>query len=532
MENTVKLQMNAKQILAIFGAQLYKGDIIEVAGRELLQNSFDAVKKVKDPEIRIKWDRSLDGGFYLEFKDNGCGMTRQTVVDCFFTVGGTFKDQLAAEERSGGFGIAKVQYLMAAESVEITTWRDGICTYAVATQEELLEDGGTIVSEPCDPCLHGSEIQLRFPKLNAQGDKISYNVCLAREIWARPLIGYEQIKVFINDRLICPERPWTHSVEKDTEFGTIQVYFDLKATTSSHLTTDVFCAGLYQFTEFKYVGEHCGMRVTMNVLPRYVGGDAKYAFANSRDHFSNFAETEMKRLNIWDNIKKLGELFGMRESVKEYEKFQKLQYIDVQAKELERAITGESNETIPDASTILSVIGGWDAFFEKVAELRKALSERKEETLKVKEQNKEDLLRYINKDGRVTTTRDELLINKVASVVYDCLYEQEIRDYTDCNVDIAGVISSKEERGCFLNLNGKRGIYLNPFGEFGSSNEFANTMMEVLVHELAHKESMYHDDEFFGATHHVRRILWRNNLYEKYYAKFLKVWDTTGVMPE
>lgn len=215
MENTVKLQMNAKQILAIFGAQLYKGDIIEVAGRELLQNSFDAVKKVKDPEIRIKWDRSLDGGFYLEFKDNGCGMTRQTVVDCFFTVGGTFKDQLAAEERSGGFGIAKVQYLMAAESVEITTWRDGICTYAVATQEELLEDGGTIVSEPCDPCLHGSEIQLRFPKLNAQGDKISYNVCLACEIWARPLIGYEQIKVFINDRLICPERPWTHSVEKD-----------------------------------------------------------------------------------------------------------------------------------------------------------------------------------------------------------------------------------------------------------------------------------------------------------------------------
>jgi hypothetical protein len=532
MENAVKLQMNAKQILAIFGAQLYKGDIIEVAGRELLQNSFDAVKKVKDPEIKIRWEYPRDGGFYLEFKDNGCGMTRQTVVDCFFTVGGTFKDQLAAEERSGGFGIAKVQYLMAAESVEITTWRGGICTHAIATQEQLLEDGGVIESYPCESYLHGSKIQLRFPKCDSQGKEIYYNVYRAREVWSRPLIGHEQIKVYVNNNLICPTRPWTHSLEKDTEFGKIQVYFELGASKAAYLVADVFCAGLYQFTERNYVGERCGLHVYMNVLPKYVGGDAKYAFANSRDHFSNFAEAEMKNLNIWDSIKELGELFKARESIKEYEKFQKIQYVDVQANELERTVTGSSNEELPDIAAILSAIGGWDAFFKRVTELRKELSEQKEVNLKVKEENKEELLRYINKDGRITTTRDELMISKVASVVYDCLYEDVIRCYTDYSVDIAGVISSKEERGCFLNLNGKKGIYLNPFGEFGSSNEFANTMMEVLVHELAHSKSMYHDDEFFAATNCVRRNLWRNNLYEKYYAKFLKIWDTTGVMPE
>ena len=86
---TVGLQMNMRQLLNVLSSSLYKGDILSVATRELLQNSFDAVKKVSDPKIQVSFD-----GYErtLEFKDNGIGMSPDTVKDIFLTIGGTAKD--------------------------------------------------------------------------------------------------------------------------------------------------------------------------------------------------------------------------------------------------------------------------------------------------------------------------------------------------------------------------------------------------------------------------------------------------------
>lgn len=111
---TVGLQMNMRQLLNVLSSSLYKGDILSVATRELLQNSFDAVKKVSDPKIQVNfsnYERTL------EFKDNGIGMSPETVKDVFLTIGGTAKEGLDETERSGGFGIAKVQFFTAAEHI-------------------------------------------------------------------------------------------------------------------------------------------------------------------------------------------------------------------------------------------------------------------------------------------------------------------------------------------------------------------------------------------------------------------------------
>ena len=42
--NNLKLNIDVKQILSVLSSSLYKGDVLEVATRELLQNSFEQMR--------------------------------------------------------------------------------------------------------------------------------------------------------------------------------------------------------------------------------------------------------------------------------------------------------------------------------------------------------------------------------------------------------------------------------------------------------------------------------------------------------
>lgn len=53
--NSLGLQINMEQILSLLSASLYKGDVLEVATRELLQNAYDATKNVENPTISFDW---------------------------------------------------------------------------------------------------------------------------------------------------------------------------------------------------------------------------------------------------------------------------------------------------------------------------------------------------------------------------------------------------------------------------------------------------------------------------------------------
>ena len=146
MNTTVGLQMNMRQLLNVLSSSLYKGDILSVATRELLQNSFDAVKKISDPKIQVNFDNYKRT---LEFKDNGIGMSPETVKDVFLTIGGTAKEGLDETERSGGFGIAKVQFFTAAEHILVESVRDGIKTIIDTTREDLIDQRAGACTEEC-----------------------------------------------------------------------------------------------------------------------------------------------------------------------------------------------------------------------------------------------------------------------------------------------------------------------------------------------------------------------------------------------
>lgn len=85
-------------IVMQLGTKLYTQPTWWVLIKELLQNAMDA----NATEIKINTNFSD----YIDFKDNGCGMTEDQLLNTFLTVGGTDKNH--RENTIGGFGIAKL----------------------------------------------------------------------------------------------------------------------------------------------------------------------------------------------------------------------------------------------------------------------------------------------------------------------------------------------------------------------------------------------------------------------------------------
>lgn len=162
-EEKGEIGFDKKQMLKLLGPSMYNKPIAEVAVKELLQNSFDALKSIKgdfNKKINIEVDYN---DRTIKISDNGVGMTKDIVKKAFLTIGGTNKDGLTASESSGGLGLAKVQFLLGSEYVQVETVRDGVKTSIKATAEELYDDNFYIgTSETSEP--NGTFVKVKIPK--------------------------------------------------------------------------------------------------------------------------------------------------------------------------------------------------------------------------------------------------------------------------------------------------------------------------------------------------------------------------------
>ena len=143
---------NTDRILELLGGNQLYGDPIW-AFRELLQNSFDAVKEkiaylvldqVNDPNETIKQFANInwikvnlerrDDGFWLVCQDSGVGMTDDIIEKFFLVSGASRKYELIGLERkckakgfnmgrTGQFGIGVLSYFMIAEKIIFKTKR-------------------------------------------------------------------------------------------------------------------------------------------------------------------------------------------------------------------------------------------------------------------------------------------------------------------------------------------------------------------------------------------------------------------------
>lgn len=517
--NNLKLNIDVKQILSVLSSSLYKGDVLEVATRELLQNSFDAVKGNSQALIEFKWDESCR---CLTVRDNGCGMSPTTVREVFFTVGGTFKEGLDVSERSGGFGIAKVQFFMAAKHIRIRSCHHGVVTFAEATQEQLLEGTGKFLiqdaSEYSDAFENFTEVLLFFPEtyVDACGDvkPVRYSSWSIRRALDHPLIGHPYIQVKYQGTNYNKPTGYTNSIVESYSWGDIEVLFTPDAE-GSHMTAHVHCAGLYQFKREKYFGTDEGIRCLINVKPKHPAGSPYYPFANSRDDFSGFAKKDLE--NIEKALNKLTKCIKAENVRNAYASQQTLEYLDVHGVATQ-SIVGASNRPAIDWKKLFDGVS-FAEMIEIIEEKSRLLEEYAKKTAEEHQAGKDKLLRLINKTGKRLDDRKEVF-SKVASIAYDLIYNPDIRAKFAKVPTIAGVVVEQDLGGCFLTMDGIHGLYLNPMGEYENELHFAHKMICVLTHELAHSYSEWHYDEFFAAESMFRNLLFKHNLYLDLQSKF------------
>lgn len=516
----VGLNINMRQILNILSSSLYKGDVLNVATRELIQNSFDAVKKQANPMINVEFDNDQT----LIVEDNGRGMSPDTVKDVFLTVGGTLKEGLDETERSGGFGIAKVQFFMAAEFIEVISVRDGVKTHFKSSQVDLLEGRGELITSHTDEP-SGTRVKLVFPTsyVDDKGNtkSLHYYGSSVHSVLRKKLIGYN-IPINFNHKPVTQDFSYTHHFVSDYDWGTVQVYYS-PILKGRYAEFDVHCAGLYQFHKDRYFGENLGIQLAINILPKFAAGQREYPFANSRDDFSGYCKPHIDK--ILNTIGDMTQFIRQEQIRNEYAEFETLSYLEVDGHLHQQEIVGKSNDTV-DIAALFKDIHDLGTLKEMLKEAIKAQDERRRKDEEQKQAGKDELLKFINKSDGAFTHKDKEMFSKIASVIYDVIYTSEIRQHFKLRVDTTGVMVKRGLRGCCLTLNGISGIYLNPVGTFCNANHFANEMTEALIHELGHTVYDYsdHGDTFFKQMSLMRNLIWELNMYEQIRGKFVEIY--------
>lgn len=449
-------------------------------------------------------------------------MTPQIVQDVFLTIGGTNKDGLAAEDRSGGFGIAKVQFFMAAEHITVNTVHNGIETVLDCSKEDLLDERASLVitktSEP-----NGSVVSLKFPKeyTDSSGKKQRpyYRRSSIERVLAHPLLGYNNIIVSLDGQARNYNIPQTYFTQ-EYEWGKVQIYLIEYTGRSNHMV-HYHCAGLYQFTDTPYVGNTIGIECRINILPKYPAGHTMYPFANSRDSLAYCAKKSLQ--SIEKTLNEIGTKCRSLKIAEEYSAFIPLKYTKGMTQ-----IEAEKNPNFDSAAIwakALEEAGSIQQFLEllgKAAEVSAKRQAAKEESF---EANKKDSLKLINKVG---ISIDDTLYSaccNIASIVYDALYKIDIESHN--RPTIAGIIFDRSCKGCCLTLGGTKGVYLNPLGKYYSTEHFACIMVDTLVHEFAHGFSTDegHYDSFFEAEAIIWNVLHRDDLYTSLMQAFRDIYN-------
>lgn len=143
----VKIGADPKALAEVLGSSLYGKDPAEVIVKELMQNSWDAIRRSKDvKEVTVEFDRYDKK---ITVTDTGKGMTRRELETVFTDLGRTGK--LAQADASGGFGIAKAAPFMMSKKLTVTTINEeGGKFYRhtfISTPDEIVNKGVEVITE-------------------------------------------------------------------------------------------------------------------------------------------------------------------------------------------------------------------------------------------------------------------------------------------------------------------------------------------------------------------------------------------------
>lgn len=247
-ETRVVMGMDPNLIKVLRG-NLYKGDIGKVALKETVQNSVDAVRSLgKDGKVTVDFDTNARK---LSIEDNGHGMLPEVVTRFFVDAGASVKQGAS----SGGYGIAKVAFLVNAEEFTVTTVARNaqgkmIQTILKGSGEDLVnaEKGISVeTTELKDGAKSGTKLEIKFAdeaKMDAYASQsFAESFVKNSKLDADVSLTINQVKQEI--------RAWHPATERVTTLkvpgAEIDFHISKASKRSSYPTVSVLNRGLPQF---------------------------------------------------------------------------------------------------------------------------------------------------------------------------------------------------------------------------------------------------------------------------------------------
>jgi hypothetical protein len=330
MMETIKSKpgANVARIAKLLGPQLYgsMSNITDVSVKEMLQNSFDAIKtmieqkKTDFGKIDIVVDKDQRT---VAMTDDGSGMSPDTLANTFLTIAGTKKD---TQFGSGGFGIAKMLFLFGNEDVEVMTMKDGKISSMYAKGGQLmasLEDPSlapeiTILTKDempdwsnMFPKGHGTFVRVTVPKQfkdqsTGEMKEIDFpNSPYSFEVLQRSPL-FSNIEVTFNGTYVSGmgsnfyANEYTTFVDANFDWGTARIYVSNDQRDAHGKNMQILSNGLWQFSDSLKLdpmdiwGKNIPHRFYLDIVSKVKPDEEGYPFQLNRQGFTKEAEADLK----------------------------------------------------------------------------------------------------------------------------------------------------------------------------------------------------------------------------------------------
>jgi hypothetical protein len=313
-EERVVMGMDPALIKTLRG-NLYRGDIGKIALKETVQNAVDAVRHL-GAEGKVTADMDTLGR-ELTIADNGHGMLPGVVTKFFVDAGASVKQGVS----SGGLGIAKVAFLVNAETFKVvTTAKTPEGGYLETTLEGRGEDlinldkGVKVTSKPVTHGNTGTTLHIKFAD-EASIDRWSSGSWADRFAQNHALEGTVKLKV---DGVIKTRPSYLEPNNKLTTINPPGAKIDISASTkttrSGYVSVEILNRGLPQYTHSVSLRGEAEMPISIVAdVHATVGTDSQdYPFTADRegmkdavkDAIENYIKTTLKGAALKGEIEK------------------------------------------------------------------------------------------------------------------------------------------------------------------------------------------------------------------------------------
>jgi len=566
-----KLNADMGGLIKLLGGNLYAANIADVSVKELLQNAFDASKAavklglVKVGKINIvlnQKDRTIT------VTDNARGMTPSIVKDAFFTVAGSDKSDLDPKERSGGLGLAKMGFMMGSERLKLDTVRDGIRT-TVDTDSRAIADSKFDINKTKAPSTeHGTSVTVTIPEKYTDpktGDQ--------KDIWfpyskdsidalKQPLVGPVEVTVDFNgnketlpvgvnfDDKKMPKLTTVHF-----SWGDADVYFGVDRKESSGYSNrpnhKVLSSGVYQFRhDFPLSqSEIIPYDILINVKPDVDAKHPDYPFENSRERFKGRIDEDIKSLGEYlKQVARGNEAKDLQENFKGIVSMPRLEVgseIADASKKLKKAFDtrnagAENKFELPPVPREIFVSDGF-VKTKTGEDLVKPKDNKKESTFTAEKEAPvmADFMVNMSQDPKLPIFHNNtnvdylevgrpygdpekffaelgtLLVEMKENLADSGLYSYDVLKPE--NLFFGGVSIDKKYGGVHIKVPYK-GVFVNPFYNFGAKTlaGVRETILNTMIHEIAHTGSMSHGVEHNGEMIKVANYLADSSMMDYY----------------